>query len=123
MHMERMDIMESISDEERRIWLPISMYKQNLCTISVSSGTHCTRYFQRAVALTSTWTTIGRQTIPVSLVNLIWAPAPALSTVAGQVIVAHTRELITLTGTSGQRGLCNFRHPTFALCSTLSAWR
>src|SRR5438128_12573161 len=91
-----------ISAAERRIWSPISMCKQNSCTISVSSGTHCTQYSQRAAALTSTWTTIERQTIPVSLVNLILAPAHVPSIVAGLVIVGHTQALFQLTDTTAQ---------------------
>src|ERR1700674_805709 len=111
-----MGIMGSMSVAAPRISLPALMCRQNWCTTSVSSGTPCTQYIQRAVVLTSIWTTIERQTIQVSLVNLILAPARALSIVAAQAIVVHTRELITLTGTSEQRDLCNFRRPTLAPC-------
>src|SRR2546425_10950504 len=100
-----------ISAAERRIWSPISMCKQNSCTISVSSGTHCTQYSRRAGALTSTWTTIERQTIPVSLVNLILAPAHVPSIVAVVAMLVGPPQPSTLNIEDKHQGVIVFLPP------------
>src|SRR5258708_30203275 len=99
---EEMAITESMSVMGRKILSHISMCIQNLCTTSASSGMRCTLYLRTVEESISTWITIERRIMQVSLAILIAARERVLSTVVAQGIVAHTRERIQLTGTSTQ---------------------